>query len=47
LADVEFQDFEVFRLGYGAGDTPEGRMYIYAEFDEKLQLSEQLIYEMY
>ncbi|MEW4428745.1 leucine-rich repeat domain-containing protein [Paenibacillus pabuli] len=47
LADVEFQDCEVFRLGYDAGDTPAGRMYIYAEFDENLQLSEQLIYEMY
>ena len=46
LADVEFQDCEVFRLGYDAGDTPAGRMYIYSEFDENFQLSEQLIYEI-
>ncbi|MEY8745352.1 hypothetical protein [Paenibacillus tundrae] len=30
LADAEFQPDRYFRLGYDAGDTPAGQLYIYA-----------------
>jgi hypothetical protein len=29
LADAEFQEDRYLRLGYDAGDTPAGRLYIY------------------
>ncbi|WP_260986514.1 leucine-rich repeat domain-containing protein [Paenibacillus xylanexedens] len=47
LADAEFQGDQYFRLGYDAGDTPAGRLYIYAEFDEDFQILDTLIYETY
>ncbi|WP_440119187.1 leucine-rich repeat domain-containing protein [Paenibacillus sp. QZ-Y1] len=47
LADVEFQEGGHFRVGYDAGDTPAGRLCLYAEFDGKLEMSERLIYETY
>ncbi|OMF17672.1 hypothetical protein BK131_06885 [Paenibacillus amylolyticus] len=47
LADAEFQGDQYFRLGYDAGDTPAGRLYIYAEFDEDFQMLDTLIYETY
>ncbi|MGN7412615.1 leucine-rich repeat domain-containing protein [Paenibacillus sp. SAF-068] len=47
LADAEFQGDQYFRLGYDAGDTPAGRLYIYAEFDNEFQMLDTLIYETY
>lgn len=47
LADAEFQGDRYFRLGYDAGDTPAGRLYIYAEFDDEFQMLDTLIYETY
>lgn len=47
LADAEFQGDGYFRLGYDAGDTPAGRLYIYAEFDDEFQMLDTLIYETY
>ncbi|KAA2301459.1 leucine-rich repeat domain-containing protein, partial [Clostridioides difficile] len=47
LADVEFQGDQYLRLGYDAGDTPAGRLYIYAEFDDEFQMLDTLIYETY
>lgn len=47
LADAEFQGDQYFRLGYDAGDTPAGRLYIYAEFDDEFNMLDTLIYETY
>ncbi|WP_338594314.1 leucine-rich repeat domain-containing protein [Paenibacillus sp. Y5S-9] len=47
LADAEFQGDQYLRLGYDAGDTPAGRLYIYAEFDDEFQMLDMLIYETY
>lgn len=47
LADAEFQGDQYFRLGYDAGDTPAGRLYIYAEFDDEFHMLDTLIYETY
>ncbi|MGV2884189.1 leucine-rich repeat domain-containing protein [Paenibacillus taichungensis] len=47
LADVVFQEGGCFRVGYDAGDTPAGRLYLYASFNEKLEISDALIYETY
>nr|WP_261764571.1 leucine-rich repeat domain-containing protein [Paenibacillus xylanexedens] len=47
LADVEFQADGSFKLGFDAGDAPAGQLYIYAEFDSDLQISDELIYETY
>lgn len=35
------------RLGYDAGDTPAGQLFIYAVFNSQLELEEQLLYETY
>ncbi|WFR61508.1 hypothetical protein P9222_24250 [Paenibacillus amylolyticus] len=47
LADAEFQGDGYLRLGYDAGDTPAGQLYIYAEFDDEFQMLDTLIYETY
>ncbi|MGQ8875168.1 leucine-rich repeat domain-containing protein [Paenibacillus sp. TSA_86.1] len=47
LADAEFQADGSLKLGFDAGDTPAGQLYIYAEFDSGLQISNELIYETY
>ncbi|WP_339242175.1 leucine-rich repeat domain-containing protein [Paenibacillus sp. FSL R5-0517] len=47
LADAEFQGDRYLRLGYDAGDTPAGRLYIYAEFDDEFHMLDTLIYETY
>lgn len=47
LADAEFQGDQYFRFGYDAGDTPAGRLYIYAEFDDEFHMLDTLIYETY
>nr|WP_145402523.1 leucine-rich repeat domain-containing protein [Paenibacillus xylanexedens] len=47
FADAVFQVDGSLRLGFDAGETPGGQLYIYVEFDEQLELSDELIYEMY
>ncbi|WP_336759841.1 hypothetical protein [Paenibacillus sp. USHLN196] len=47
LADAEFHEDRYLRLGYDAGDTPAGRLYIYAEFDNEFHMLDTLIYETY
>ncbi|MEN1984605.1 MULTISPECIES: hypothetical protein [Paenibacillus] len=47
LAEVAFEENGNFRLGFDAGETPAGQLYLFAEFDEAFHLSEQLIYETY
>ncbi|PIH60873.1 leucine-rich repeat domain-containing protein [Paenibacillus sp. LK1] len=47
LADVVFEEGGCFRIGYDAGDTPAGRLYLYASFNEKMDISDALIYETY
>jgi hypothetical protein len=47
LSELEFDRDSHFRLGYDAGDTPAGQLYIYAAFNEKLEINNELIYETY
>ncbi|WP_128102431.1 leucine-rich repeat domain-containing protein [Paenibacillus sp. DCT19] len=47
LADAEFQPDRYFRLGYDAGDTPAGQLYIYVEFNGDLEVANDLVYETY
>ncbi|WP_426249903.1 hypothetical protein [Paenibacillus pabuli] len=47
LADVDFQKGGRFRVGYDAGNTPAGRLCVYASFDNTFEISEDLIYETY
>ncbi|MEK3901800.1 leucine-rich repeat domain-containing protein [Paenibacillus sp. FSL R7-0179] len=47
LAELNFADDGSFRIGYDAGDTPAGRLCIYAAFDSEGELDPELIYEMY
>jgi hypothetical protein len=47
LADAAFEADGSLKLGFDAGDTPAGQLYIYAAFDNNLHISDELIYEMY
>ncbi|OMG00513.1 leucine-rich repeat domain-containing protein [Paenibacillus sp. FSL R7-0337] len=47
LAELIFTEDYSFRIGYDAGDTPAGRLCIYAAFDPEGELDPELIYEMY
>ncbi|MEK3879076.1 leucine-rich repeat domain-containing protein [Paenibacillus sp. FSL M7-0420] len=47
LAELNFAADGSFRIGYDAGDTPAGRLCIYAAFDSDRELDPELIYEMY
>ena len=47
LADAEFQADGSLKLGFDAGDTPAGQLYIYAELDRDFQILDELIYETY
>ncbi|WP_341281167.1 leucine-rich repeat domain-containing protein [Paenibacillus sp. FSL H8-0537] len=47
LAELEFAEDRTFRLGYDAGDSPAGQLYIYAAFNHKLEMDSELIYEAY
>lgn len=47
LSTLEFDRDSTFRLGYDAGDTPAGLLYIYVAFNKKLEMQSELIYETY
>ncbi|RXZ79428.1 leucine-rich repeat domain-containing protein [Paenibacillaceae bacterium] len=47
LSELEFDSDSTFRLGYDAGDTPAGQLYIYAAFNKKLEMNSELVYETY
>ncbi|KQO14723.1 leucine-rich repeat domain-containing protein [Paenibacillus sp. Leaf72] len=47
LSGLEFAGDRTFRLGYDAGDSPAGQLYIYAAFNHKLEMESELIYEVY
>ncbi|SFE68797.1 hypothetical protein SAMN04487969_105126 [Paenibacillus algorifonticola] len=47
LSGLEFAGDRTFRLGYDAGDSPAGQLYIYAPFNHKLEMDSELIYEVY
>ncbi|KQY94858.1 hypothetical protein ASD24_04775 [Paenibacillus sp. Root52] len=47
LADAEFQPDRFLRLGYDAGETPAGQLYIYVEFNDDLEIANDLVYETY
>ncbi|MFB9077644.1 leucine-rich repeat domain-containing protein [Flavobacterium procerum] len=46
-SDIIFDDEESFRIGYDAGDSPAGRLFIYISFDAKLKMNDDIIYETY
>lgn len=47
LSALEFDRDGAFRLGYDAGETPAGQLYIYALFSAALELDSSLVYETY
>jgi len=47
LSDLAFDRDGSFRIGYDAGETPAGHLYIYAAFSNKLEMNGELIYETY
>ncbi|MFF2885493.1 leucine-rich repeat domain-containing protein [Paenibacillus sp. NPDC057967] len=47
LSALEFDRDGAFRLGYDAGETPAGHLYIYALFSAALELDRTLVYETY
>jgi hypothetical protein len=47
LSELGFDRDGIFRLGYDAGDTPAGQLYIFVEFDNKLGINGELVYETY
>lgn len=47
LSDIVFDADKTFRLGFDAGDSPAGRLYLYLEFDRNLNMKEEIIYETY
>ncbi|MFD0870429.1 Internalin-J precursor [Chlamydia abortus] len=47
LSELRFDGDGTTRLGYDAGDTPAGQLYIYVSFNRKLEMNRQLIYETY
>ncbi|MFF2483505.1 leucine-rich repeat domain-containing protein [Paenibacillus sp. NPDC058071] len=47
LANLVFEGDTSIKIGYDAGDTPAGGLYIYVEFNEELEMNPELIYETY
>lgn len=47
FSELSFDDGSSFRLGYDAGDTPAGQLFIYVRFNEELEPDRQLIYETF
>ena len=50
LADIIFDKsgyYGEFALGYDAGESPVGRLYILVKFDKQLRADKELIYETY
>lgn len=47
LSELEFDKDNTFRLGYNAGDTPAGHLYIYVAFNNELEMIGDLVYETY
>lgn len=47
LSELAFDKDGTFRLGYDAGDTPAGQLYIYVLFNDKLEMNGDLVYETY
>lgn len=47
LSELNFAEEGTVRLGFDAGDTPAGRLYIYAVFGPRLELERELEYETY
>lgn len=46
-SEIIFNDEESFKIGYDAGDSPAGRLFLYVSFDAKLKMSDEIIYETY
>ncbi|RKN78273.1 leucine-rich repeat domain-containing protein [Paenibacillus ginsengarvi] len=46
-SELLFEEDGTIRLGFDAGDTPAGRLYIYAVYDRELEMDEALVYETY
>lgn len=50
LTDIIFHKsgcYGMFALGYDAGESPAGQLYLLVKFDEQFQADTQLIYETY
>ncbi|KOR88054.1 leucine-rich repeat domain-containing protein [Paenibacillus solani] len=47
LSELEFDKDNMFRLGYNAGETPAGHLYIYVAFNNELEIIGDLVYETY
>ncbi|EGL15166.1 MULTISPECIES: hypothetical protein [unclassified Paenibacillus] len=47
LSELVFDKDAAFRIGYDAGESPAGQLYIYAVFTRKHELNSQLVYETY
>lgn len=47
LSELAFDKDGTFRLGYDAGDTPAGQLYVYVLFHDKLEMNGDLVYETY
>lgn len=47
LSELVFEKDGSFCLGYDAGDTPAGHLFIYVVFTETLEMDSELLYEIY
>ena len=47
LSELQFAEDGTFQIAYDAGDTPAGQLYIYAGFNNKLEINNSLVYETY
>ncbi|GAA3402258.1 leucine-rich repeat domain-containing protein [Paenibacillus hodogayensis] len=46
-SELMFEEDGTVRIGYDAGDTPAGRLYIFVVFNRKLVMDRTLVYETY
>ncbi len=46
-SDIIFDDEKTFRIGYDAGESPAGQLFLYVSFDKKFKIENEIIYETY
>ena len=46
-SDIILDDEDTFRIGYDAGESPAGQLFLYVSFDKKLKMEDEIIYETY
>ncbi|ABQ03666.1 leucine-rich repeat domain-containing protein [Flavobacterium johnsoniae] len=47
LSDIIFEDENTFRIGFDAGESPAGQLFLYISFDKNLKMNDEIIYETY